>query len=240
MFLGFGLDAWITIVTLVAVMSALLFTRLRADVVFLSAVGVLFVTGVLNTTEAFSGFISTAALIIGVMCVVVAGLSYTGVLQWITRHLLGQPKGEGQIFMRLTLPVAVLSSFIVNDTVVMFFVGVVKMWAKKLGIKPSHLLIPMAYAAGMGGALTIMVTTSGLVISGLYAAETGQPLNIFESSLPALACLGVGMLVIFTLRGLLPDRSSSESVFDKTDEYTVEMLVTSIPPTSAKPSGLWD
>lgn len=135
----------------------------------------LFVTGVLNTTEAFSGFISTAALIIGVMCVVVAGLSYTGVLQWITRHLLGQPKGECQIFLRLTLPVAVLSSFIVNDTVVMFFVSVVKMWAKKLGIKSSHLLIPMAYAAGMGGALTIMVTTSGLVISGLIVCGTDGP-----------------------------------------------------------------
>lgn len=95
MFLGFGIDAWITIATLVAVMSLLLFTRLRADIVFLGAVGVLFVTGVLNVTEAFSGFISTPSLVIGVMCVVVAGLSYTGVLQWITNHVLGQPKGKG-------------------------------------------------------------------------------------------------------------------------------------------------
>lgn len=156
MFLGFGIDAWITIATLVAVMSLLLFTRLRADIVFLGAVGVLFVTGVLNVTEAFSGFISTPSLVIGVMCVVVAGLSYTGVLQWITNHVLGQPKGEGRIFMRLTIPVALLSSFIVNDTVVMFFVGVVQMWAKKLGVTPSRLLIPLSYAAGMGGALTIL------------------------------------------------------------------------------------
>lgn len=227
MFLGFGIDAWITIVTLVTVMAALMLTRLRADFVFLCAVGVLYVTDVLNVTEAFAGFVSTPVLITGSMCIVVAGLSYTGVLQWVTAHVLGQPKKPRQIFMRLTLPVAVMSSFIVNDTVVMFFVGVVKMWAKKLSMSPSRLLIPMAYASGMGGALLIMATTSGLVVSGLYAEKTGHPLNIFEPSLPALTCLIGGMLVVFVLRRLLPDNKSSEALFDKTNEYTVELLVTS-------------
>lgn len=96
MFLGFGLDAWITIVTLVMLMSALMLTQLRADLVFLSAVGVLFVTGVLNANEAFAGFISTPVLIIGVMCVVVAGLSSTGVIQRISRHVLGKPKEKSR------------------------------------------------------------------------------------------------------------------------------------------------
>jgi len=227
MILGFGIDACITIVTLIAVMAALMLTRLRTDLVFLSAIVVLYVTGVLNVTEAFSGFVSTSVLITGSMCIVVAGLSYTGVLQWFSSRVLGQPRKPGQIFLRLTLPVAIMSSFILNKTVVMFFVGVVKMWAKKLSMNPSRLLIPMAYAAGMGGALLIMVTTSGLVVSGLYAEKTGHPLNIFEPLLPALACLIGGMLVVFVLRRLLPDKNSSEAVFKKTNEYTVELLVTS-------------
>ena len=171
MMLGFGIDAWITIVTLVAVMSALMLSRLKADFVFLSAVVVLYVTGVLNVTEAFSGFVSTPVLITGSMCIVVAGLSHTGVFQWVTSRVLGQPKKPSHVFMRLMLPVAIMSSFILNKTVVMFFVGVVKEWAKKLAMSPSRLLIPMAYAAGMGGALLIMVTTSGLVASGLYAEK---------------------------------------------------------------------
>lgn len=227
MFLGFGLDAWITIVTLVMVMSALILTQLRADLVFLSAVGVLFVTGVLNANEAFAGFISTPVLIIGVMCVVVAGLSSTGVIQRISRHVLGKPKGEIQALMRLTLPVVILSSFIVNSTVVMIFVGVVNMWARKLEIKASRLFIPMSYAAVMGGALLLFVTPSGLVVSGLYTLETGQTLNLFEPFLPALACLAAGMLAVFALRGLLPDRIGSETAFEKTGDYTLEMMVTS-------------
>ena len=91
LFLGFGLYAWITIVTVLGMFSILLFTKLRTDVVFMGAVGILFVTGVLDAKEAFSGFSSTSVVVIGVLFVVVAGLTHTGVLQWIVRNLLGQP-----------------------------------------------------------------------------------------------------------------------------------------------------
>ena len=91
-FLGFSLNAWITIVTVLSMFTVLLFTKLRADLVFLGAIGVLFVTGVLDAKEAFSGFSSTSVIVIGVLFVVVAGLTHTGVLKWIVKNLLGQPK----------------------------------------------------------------------------------------------------------------------------------------------------
>ena len=56
MFLGFSLHAWITIVTVLAMFSVLLFTKIRSDLVFLGAIAILFVTGVLDASEAFSGF----------------------------------------------------------------------------------------------------------------------------------------------------------------------------------------
>ncbi|MCR5851778.1 MAG: hypothetical protein K6G92_13905 [Bacteroidaceae bacterium] len=62
MFLGFGIDAWITIVTVLGMFSVLLFTKLRSDWVFLCAIGILFVTGVLDAKEAFSGFSSTSVV----------------------------------------------------------------------------------------------------------------------------------------------------------------------------------
>lgn len=117
MFLGFSLHAWITIVTVLTMFSVLLFTKLRSDLVFLGAIAVLFVTGVLDAKEAFSGFSSTSVVVIGVLFVVVAGLTYTGVLQWIVKHLLGQPKSYKGAVVRLMLPVAALSSFLSNTTV---------------------------------------------------------------------------------------------------------------------------
>jgi len=80
LFLGFNLHAWITIVTVLAMFSVLLFTKLRSDLVFLGAIAILFVTGVLNAKEAFSGFSSTSVVVIAVLFVVVAGLTHTGLL----------------------------------------------------------------------------------------------------------------------------------------------------------------
>ena len=96
-FWGFNLHAWITIVTVLTMFSVLLFTKLRADLVFLGAMAILYVTGVLNVKDAFSGFSSTSVLVVGVLFVVVAGLTYTGVLQWIMKNLLGQPDGYAKV-----------------------------------------------------------------------------------------------------------------------------------------------
>ena len=225
MFLGFGLHAWITIVTVLTMFTVLLFTKLRSDLVFLGAVAILFVTGVLDAKEAFSGFSSTSVIVIGVLFAVVAGLMHTGVLQWIVKHLLGQPKTYSGAVARLMLPVAGLSSFLSNTTVVALFVNIVKMWSKKLGISPSKLLIPLSYASGMGGVCTLIGTPPNLIISGLYADETGTAMNVLATAVPGLFCLAVGVLSIIAMRRLLPDRKTPESAFEETSEYTVELLV---------------
>ena len=226
-FFGFGLHAWITIVTVLSMFSVLLFTKWRSDLVFLGAIGVLFVTGVLDAKEAFSGFSSTSVVTVGVLFVVVAGLTHTGVLQYIVKYLLGTPNSYSKAVTRLMLPVAVLSSFLSNTTVVTLFVNIVKMWAKKLGVSPSKLLIPLSYASGMGGVCTLIGTPPNLIISGLYEEKTGEAMNILTTTVPGLFCLAVGVLSIIAMRRLLPDRKAPESAFESTGEYTVELLVPS-------------
>ena len=227
MFLGFGLDAWITIVTVLGMFTILLFTKWRSDVVFLGAIGVLFVTGVLDAKEAFSGFSGTSVITVGVLFVVVAGLTHTGVLQWIVKNLLGTPSSYSKAVTRLMLPVAALSSFLSNTTVVALFVGIVKMWAKRLGVSPSKLLIPLSYASGMGGVCTLIGTPPNLIISGLYEEKTGAAMNILTTTIPGLFCLCVGVLSIIAMRRLLPDRKAPENAFESTGEYTVEFQVPS-------------
>jgi di/tricarboxylate transporter len=224
-FWGFNLYAWITIVTVLSMFTVLLFTKLRADLVFLGAIAILFVTGVLDAKEAFSGFSSTSVVIIGVLFVVVAGLTHTGVLQWIVKHLLGQPKTYSKAVIRLMLPVAALSSFLSNTTVVALFVGIVKMWSKKLNISPSKLLIPLSYASGMGGVCTLIGTPPYLIISGLYADSTGNVMNLLATTIPGLFCLFIGVLCIIAMRKLLPDRKAPETAFESTSDYTVELMV---------------
>ena len=227
MFLGFGLDAWITIITVLGMFTILLFTKWRSDLVFLGAIGVLYVTGVLDAKEAFSGFSSTSVITVGVLFVVVAGLTHTGVLQWIVKNLLGTPNSYSKAVTRLMLPVAVLSSFLSNTTVVTLFVNIVKMWARKLGVSPSKLLIPLSYASGMGGVCTLIGTPPNLIISGLYEETTGETMNIMTTTIPGLFCLAVGILSVIAMRRLLPDRKVPESAFESTGDYTVGLLVPS-------------
>ncbi len=234
MFLGFTLHAWITIITVLAMFTILLFTRVRADLVFLGAIGILYVTGVLDAKEAFSGFSNTSVIVIGVLFVVIAGLTNTGVLQWIVKNLLGQPRNYSGAVLRMMIPVAALSSFLSNTTVVALFVNIVKMWSKKLGISPSKLLIPLSYASGMGGVCTLIGTPPNLIISGLYADKTGQVMNVLATTIPGVFCLAVGVLSIIALRKLLPDRQTPETAFQDTKEYTVELLVPSDNPNIGK------
>ena len=227
MFLGFNLYAWITIVTVLAMFTVLIFTKIRADVVFLAAIGILLVAGVVDEKEAFSGFSSSSTVIVGVLFIVLAGLMHTGVLNWIVKHLLGQPKKYSGAIVRMMFPVAALSSFLSNTTVVALFVGIVKMWSKKLGISPSKLLIPLSYASGMGGVCTLIGTPPNLIIFGLYTDQTGQTMNILSITIPGIFCLIVGIISVIAMRKLLPDRKAPESAFEDASEYTVEFLVPS-------------
>ncbi len=237
MLLGLSIDAWITILTVLGLFSVMLFTRLRSDLVFLAAIGILFVTGVLEAKEAFSGFSGTSVVTVGVLFVVIAGLTHTGVLQWIVKHLLGLPGSYRKALTRLMLPVAALSSFLSNTTVVALFASIVKIWSKKLGVAPSKLLIPLSYASGMGGVCTLIGTPPNLIIGGLYEEHTGEAMNIFATTVPGLFCLAVGVLSVLAMRRLLPDRKAPESEFESTGEYTVELLVPSDNPHIGKTLG---
>ena len=234
---GFNLQAWITMATVLAMFTTLLVTKWRTDLVFLAAIGTLYVTGVLDAKEAFSGFSSTSVVTVGVLFVIVAGLTHTGVLQLIVKHLLGTPKSYSKAVTRLMLPVAGLSSFLSNTTVVTMFVGIVKMWSKKLGIAPSKLLIPLSYASGMGGVCTLIGTPPNLIISGLYEEKTGEAMNILTTTIPGLFCLVVGVLSVIALSRLLPDRKAPDNAFESTGEYTVELLVPSDNPNIGKTLG---
>ena len=123
------------------------------------------------------------------------------------------------------LPVAALSSFLNNTAVVALFTGVVRLWAKKLGLAPSKLLIPLSYASGMGGICTLIGTPPNLLISGFYTKETGIALSIFTPTLAGLFCLVVGVLSVLALSRLLPERVSPEDVLQGTSTYTVELMV---------------
>ncbi|MBQ8657307.1 MAG: SLC13 family permease [Prevotella sp.] len=222
---GLGLNAWITILTVMSIFVIMARTRIPAVVAFLGAMTVLLIFGIVSEAEGMAGFGSEPVVVHAAFFVVMAGLMQTGVLYWLTKHVLGSPKNYRQALLKLMIPIAGLSALLNAVNVVALFIDVVKIWARKLGTAPSRLLIPLSYAATLGGTCTLIGNSSNLVISGLYAEQTGESMNLFAPLVPGLFCTVVGIGMVMLLRKMIPARPSPETSFESTSDYTVELLV---------------
>lgn len=224
-FLGLNGYAWITIVTVLSIFVVMARTRVPAEVTFLGALTVLLVTGVVTEEEGMAGFGSEPVVVHAAFFVVIAGLMQTGVLYWLTKHVLGSPRNYHNAIVRLMAPISLLAALLNSVNVVALFIDTVKIWARKLDIPASKLLLPLSYAASLGGMCTLLGNSSNLVIAGLYAKQTGQSLNIFEPLLPGLALTVAGILLVIVLQRFIPSRESPEQSFETTSDYTAELLV---------------
>ena len=223
--LGFSINAWITILTLIGIFVVMSRSRIPAEVAFLSALTILLVTGVVTEEEGMAGFGSEPVVIHAAFAIIIAGLLHTGVLYWLTKNVLGDPKNYNNALLRLMLPTSILAALLNSVNVVILFIDAVKIWSRKLNIAPSKLLLPLSYAATLGGMCTLLGNSSNLVIAGLYLNQTGQSLNVFEPLVPGVILTVVGVLLVMLLQHFIPPRESAEQSFETTSDYTVELLV---------------
>jgi len=234
--LGLGWQGWLTIALTLAVFGLNAATSLAPELVFLGGLAVLYITGVLDTAQALAGFSNPGMVTVGVLYVVVTGLEQTGGLDMISQAVLGLPKGQRAALVRLMFPVMGLSAFLNNTPVVAMFIPVVNDWCRKLRISPSKLMIPLSYAAIMGGMCTLIGTSTNLVVNGLLMAETGTAgLGMFDVAWVGLPCIAAGGIILLTAhRWLLPARKPAISEGDDPRQYTVEMVVEPGSPLAGK------
>ncbi len=219
-------QAWLAIATTIAAFCGNAFTPLPADIVFLGAAAVLFLSGVLDEKAALAGFSNAGMITVGVLYIVVAGLQQTGALQWVSQQVLGMPKTPSRALVRLMLPVMGASAFLNNTPVVAMFIPVVNDWCRKLRFSPSKLMIPLSYAAIFGGLCSLIGTSTNLVVNGLLIDATGSGLKLFDIAWVGLPCALAGFLFLYSTQSwLLPDRQAVLSSTDDLREYTVEMKV---------------
>lgn len=220
-------QAWLAIAVTIAAFLGNAFTALPADIVFLGAAAVLFLTGVLDEAAALSGFSNPGMITVGVLYIVVTGLQKTGALQWVSGQVLGMPKTQSKALVRLMLPVMGASAFLNNTPVVAMFIPVVNDWCRKLRFSPSKLMIPLSYAAIFGGLCSLIGTSTNLVINGLLIEATQSPgFKLFDIAWIGVPCALAGFLFLLLTQGwLLPNRQAILSDSDDLRQYTVEMEV---------------
>ncbi len=223
-----SLEAWITAAVVVGMLVSLGLNLLPPAATVLSATVFLLVTGVIDESQAFSGFSNSAPLTVAALYILAYAADKTGLLGPLVNRMLGK---EGKVTRtsraRLNAPTAVISAFINNTPLVAMLIGQVTTWCNQRGVSPSKLLLPISYAAILGGTLTVIGTSTNLVASGLLQ-ETGEaPIGIFEITKVSGLSVILGMTVlIFLVPSLLPARRGAVEEFtEEMREFTLQMEV---------------
>lgn len=227
-------QAWYSLMVVGLVFGLLVATHVPPDLVLIAGVLVLLVPGavhpdltLLDLDGALHGLASDSVAVIGVLFVIAAGVRETGAVTWITASIFGRPNSLTAALARLCFPTAALSGFTNNTPLVAMLIPAVGDWAKKNGIAESKVMIPLSYAAILGGTCTLIGTSTNLVVLNFLAdLPNGWEMGLFEISWVGVpsALIGCGYLILVG-NWLLPDRGSAISRLKDPKEYTVEMLV---------------
>jgi len=247
-------EAWFTLGVVGLIFGLLIWTRIAPDVVLIGGVALLLLAGVLQPLEALSGMASEGMATVGVLFIVGAGVRQTGGVDFIAQRLFGRPTSTTGAIARLMFPTATLSAFMNNTPLVAMLIPAVNDWAKQHRVPVSKLMIPLSYAAILGGTCTLIGTSTNLIVDGKvkaeaerqiakdvtnglaepaarekFEAETGLPaggLGMFDITWVGLPSAVIGCaFVVLLARWLLPDRRPAISQLDDPRSYTIEMLV---------------
>lgn len=141
---------------------------LPLEVTSLFAVAVLVLFDVIDIETAVSGFSNSAVIIIGSIFILSRSLVKTGFLEVLARYLykLGGNNPWLTIFIFL-FTVSIISGFINNTAAVAIFIPVVFKICQKFHISPTKILLPLSYAAILGGTLTLIGTSTNLIVSSV-------------------------------------------------------------------------
>ncbi|MEJ2666054.1 MAG: SLC13 family permease [Deinococcales bacterium] len=218
--------AVLTASVVVLSLAALLFTPVGADLVFAGALTVLLAGKVLTPAQALAGFGNQGLITVGVLYVVAAGLRETGAVYWISQRLLGRPRTVAGAQLRVMAPVSVVSAFLNNTPVVAVMIPAIADWAKKHRLSASKLMLPLSYAAILGGSVTLIGSSTNLIVNGLLLAQGRHGLGLFDLAWVGVPVAVAGTLAVLGLaRWLLPDRTPVLERRDNAREYSVEMTV---------------
>jgi di/tricarboxylate transporter len=229
-------EAWFTLGVVTLGILALIREVLAPDLIFIGILAALLACGILSPEEALAGFANSEMIAVGALFVVAGALQNTGALGFVASSIFGRIRGDRQALLRMMVPVASISAFLNNTPIVAMFMPVVIEWTRRHRLSSSRFLIPLSYATILGGACTLIGTSTNLVVNGLMIASGMPGMSFFELTPVGLPCAIVGLtFIVITSRYLLPDRKELFENFEESRrEYLVEMEIRSDCPLAGK------
>ena len=184
------------------------------DVTALLILSILLLGKFLTPEEAISGFANPAVITIGLLFILSHALQKTRLLEYLIiriNKLVSRSRNLGLGVYLLTIGIA--SALMNNTAIVAIFMPVTIRLAHQYKISPSKLLIPLSYAAIMGGTLTLVGTSTNLLVNAIYIDNGGEALGMFEFARYGWIPLIIGLAYIIWIAPLiLPSRTITSSL----------------------------
>lgn len=213
---------------LAAAVALFIWDRWRYDLVAMAALMAAVAAGVVSPRDAFSGFSDDIIIIVGSALVVSAAVARSGIAEVLMRHLAPWlTTAESQIAV-LAFLVAVMSAFMKNIGALAILMPIAFQISKRTGQPVSRLLMPMSFAALLGGLMTLIGTSPNIIASRMREEILGTPFSMFDFMPVGLALTVVGIVFLTFGWRLLPKPQKSAASPDElfsVEGYQAEVRV---------------
>jgi di/tricarboxylate transporter len=212
----------------VVLFAALIWGRIRYDLLSFAALLAGVVLGVVPAPEAFVGFGNEATIIVALVLVVTTGLSRSGAVQLLTRRVVDSSHSVTRHIVEIGGIGALLSAFMNNVAALALLMPVDVQAAQKAKRPPSATLMALSAATILGGLITVIGTPANIIVASYRGQMTGTPFAMFDYAPVGLVCAAAGLsfVALFGWR-LIPERGSTSAVTElkAIEDFITEMVV---------------
>lgn len=227
----------LTVTLVLSAMAALLYSRkLQPPVIFISAAAVLVFAGIITPAQSMSGFANESIAVMILLIVMSQVIWRTGFVQWIFQKGL-KPSSRYRRFLCQLMPfVGGSSAFMNNTPVVAMMIPFVSDWGKRNSTPASRLLMPLSWAAILGGMLTLIGTSTNMIVNSLVIQQGGEGLSILDFT-PVGAIVfvaGMSYILLIGYRTFPTRKNPYDRLDEKPRQYISDLVVVKGSPLAGK------
>lgn len=224
-------EGYIVIAVILFLIVSLYLNKIGPGYTFMIGIAILGIFRVLTPADILAGFANEQVAVIIMLLLLGNVIKTSGILDGFFEYTFAKTTSYKMFMGKMLVMISSFSAFLNNTPLVAILMPYTISWSKRNGISPSKLLIPLSYAAILGGCITLIGTASNLLVAGMVANQKVvpelKPLEIFDFSIVGIpmAVAGIAYLVFFGKK-MLPDRTDIlNKVANQNREYIAEVRI---------------